>query len=143
MKKILLLLLAATFFLVASAPTYSSSKRSQAKLLETVQFKYASAIRWSEFEMAWSHVDPAYRDKNPLSDLEKERFKQIQITGYDKKTQDFLPDGSVEQSIEIRLINRNTQTERIVMDIQVWRWDEKAKRWWLTTGLPSFSAKSF
>ena len=55
----------------------------------------------------------------------------------------FLPDGSMEQSVEIRLINRNTQAERIVMDTQIWRWNEKAKRWWLTTGLPDFTAKSF
>ena len=143
MKKILLLLLAATFLLMTAVSADAASKRGQAKLLEMAQFKYASAIRWSEFEMAWAHVDPSYRDKNPLSDLEKERLKQIQITGYDKKTEDFLPDGTVEQSVEIRLINRNTQTERIVMDIQVWRWDEKAKRWWLTTGLPNFNAKSF
>jgi hypothetical protein len=54
-----------------------------------------------------------------------------------------LPDGSMEQIVEIRLINRNTQAERIVTDVQIWRWDEKAKRWWLTTGLPSFAAKSF
>ena len=143
MKKILVLLLAATFFLISTSGVDAASKRAQAKLLETVQFKYASAIRWSEFEMAWGHLDPIYRDKNPLSDLEKERFKQIQVTGYDKKTQDFLPDGSMEQSVEIRLINRNTQAERIVMDVQIWRWDEKAKRWWLTTGLPSFTPKSF
>jgi len=143
MKKILLLLLAATFLLVTAVPVDAASKRSQAKMLDMVQFKYASAIRWGEFEMAWSHVDPIYRDENPLSDLEKERFKQIQITGYDKKTQNFLPDGTMEQSVEIRLINRNTQTERIVVDVQIWRWDEKAKRWWLSTGLPSFNPKSF
>lgn len=143
MKKILLLLLAATFLLITAAPADAVSKRAQAKLLETAQFKYASAIRWSEFEIAWSHLDPSYRNENPLSDLEKERFKQIQITGYEKKSEDFLPDGSMEQSVEIRLINRNTQAERIVMDTQIWRWNEKAKRWWLTTGLPDFTAKSF
>ena len=143
MKKILLLLLAATFLLITAAPADAVSKRAQAKLLETAQFKYASAIRWSEFEIAWSHLDPSYRNENPLSDLEKERFKQIQITGYEKKSEDFLPDGSVEQSVAIRLINRNTQAERIVLDTQIWRWNEKAKRWWLTTGLPDFTAKSF
>ena len=143
MKKILLLLLAATFLLITAAPADAASKRAQAKLLESAQFKYASAIRWSEFEMAWGHLDPGYRNENPLSDLEKERFKQIQITGYEKKSEDFLPDGSMEQSVEIRLINRNTQAERIVMDTQIWRWNEKAKRWWLTTGLPDFTAKSF
>ncbi len=142
MKKIILLLLASVF-LLAVGPADAKSKRSQTKQLELVQFKYAAAIRWNEFEMAWSHVDPAYRKEHPLSDLEKERLKQIQITGYEEKTLEPLEDGSIEQMVEIRLINRNTQTERIVMDTQVWRWDALAKRWWLTTGLPDFSPKSF
>ena len=143
MKKIILLLLAATFLLIAVAPANAASKRAQAKLLESAQFKYSSAIRWSEFEIAWGHLDPSYRNENPLSDLEKERFKQIQVTGYEKKSEEFLPDGSMEQSVLIRLVNRNTQTERIILDTQIWRWDQKAKRWWLTTGLPDFTAKSF
>lgn len=142
MKKIILLLLASVF-LLAVAPVDAKSKRSQAKQLEIVQYKYAAAIRWNEFEMAWSHVDPTFRREHPLSDLDKERLKQIQITGYEEKTIEPLDDGSIEQMVEIRLINRNTQTERIVMDTQVWRWDAAAKRWWLSSGLPDFSPKSF
>ncbi|MEO8003016.1 MAG: hypothetical protein ABI644_14155 [Arenimonas sp.] len=142
MKKIFLVLLASVF-LLAIGPADAKSKRSQAKQLEIVQFKYSAAIRWNEFEMAWSHVDPVYRKEHPLSDLEKERLKQIQITGYEEKTLEPLEDGSIEQMVEIRLINRNTQIERIVMDTQVWRWDGVAKRWWLATGLPDFSPKSF
>jgi hypothetical protein len=103
--------------------------------------KYASAIRWTEFEMAWGNLEPDYRDKNPLTDLEKERFKQIQVTGYDVKSMDVLPDGTVEQLVEIRLVNRNTQAERTILDTQIWRYDIKAKRWWLTTGLPNTSPR--
>lgn len=93
--------------------------------------------------MAWSHVDPDFRREHPLSDLEKQRFKQIQVTGYEEKSQDILEDGSIEINVEIRLINRNTQSERIISDTQIWRWNPKTKRWWLTTGLPDFTAKSF
>ena len=141
MKKILSLLLAATFLVIAVTPANAASKRSQAKQLEISLFKYASAIRWNEFEMASNYIDPEYLEKNPPTDLEKERLKQIQVTGYEAKTQDTLPDGTVEQTVEIRLINRNTQADRSVLDVQIWRWDQKAKRWWLTTGLPNFTVK--
>lgn len=142
MKKILLLLLALVLLQVIS-PVEAASKRSKSKQLEVSMYKYASAIRWSEFEVALNYIDPAYREKNPLSSLDRERYKQIQITGYTSKTQDFLPDGGVEQMIEIRLVNRNTLAERIIIDVQIWRWDEKAKRWWLTTGLPDITAQQF
>ncbi len=142
MKKILLVAIAA-LVLSFSFSADAIGKRGQAKQRDEMLFKYASAIRWSEFEIAWAYVEPKYRNENPVNDLEKERFKQIQVTGYDVKTQTPLPDGSFEQVVEIRLINRNTQTERSALDTQVWSWDEKAKRWWLTTGLPDFSPKSF
>ena len=129
--------------LLFGLPAEAASKRSQTKQLGVVQSKYSAAIRWNEFELAWVLVDPEYRKEHPLSDLDKGRFKQIQVTGYDEKTQDILADGSVEVTVEIRLINRNTQAERIIMDTQVWRWDAEAKRWWLSTGLPDFTARSF
>jgi hypothetical protein len=131
------------FIMLLTAPAGAASKRSQNKQLEIALSKYSSAIRWSEFEMAWGYVEPKYREENPLSDLEKERFKQIQISGYEVKSRDTMEDGSVEQLVEIRLINRNTQADRSVIDTQIWRWDPKAKRWWLTTGLPNFTAKSW
>jgi len=142
MKKNLMLLLVLALFLVLT-PADAASKRSRAKQLEISLFKYASAIRWNEFEMASNYVDPEYAKKNPLTSLEKERFKQIQVTGYEAKTQDTLDDGTVEQTVEIRLINRNTQADRSIIDVQIWRWDDKAKRWWLTTGLPDFTARTF
>ena len=138
-----LLLFAAVLVLLIGLPAEAASKRSQNKQLVVAQSKYSTAIRWNEFELAWALVDPKYRKENPLTDLEKGRFKLIQVTGYDEKSQDFLDDGGVEVTVEIRLINRNTQAERIIMDTQVWRWDAEAKRWWLSTGLPDFTARSF
>ena len=138
-----LFIFVAIFGLLSGIPAEAASKRSQTKQLVVMQSKYSSAIRWNEFEMAWGYVDPEYRKEHPLSDLEKQRFKQIQVTGYEEKSQDFLEDGGVEVNVEIRLINRNTQAERVIMDTQIWRWDAIAKRWWLSTGLPDFSARSF
>jgi len=74
-------------------PAEAAGKRSQSKQLVVAQSKYFSAIRWNEFELAWTYVDPAYRTEHPLTDLDKERFKQIQVTGYEEMRQDVLAEG--------------------------------------------------
>ena len=102
---------------------------------------YGVAIRWSEFIEALEFVDPVLRQQQPLSDLERERFKQIQVTGYEVKSKRSAPDGTIEQTVEIRLISKNTQIERIVTDQQSWRWDAASKQFWLTSGLPDFTAQ--
>ena len=102
---------------------------------------YGAAIRWNEFEKAQDYVDPAVRQQQPMSELETERLKQIQVTGYEVKTRDVGVDGSIEQTVEIRVVNRNTQIERIVTDRQTWRRDVTGKRYWLLSGLPDFSAR--
>ena len=102
---------------------------------------YGAAIRWNEFDKAQDYIDPAIRQQQPMSDLETERLKQIQVTGYEVKTRDVAADGSIEQTVEIRVVNRNTQIERIVTDRQAWRRDATGKRYWLVSGLPDFSAR--
>ena len=102
---------------------------------------YGAAIRWNEFEKAQDYVDPAVRQQQPMSELETERLKQIQVTGYEVKTRDISADGSIEQTVEIRVVNRNTQIERIVTDRQTWRRDATGKGYWLLSGLPDFSAR--
>jgi hypothetical protein len=139
MKTFLSSLMLGVLLLLSATDSLAAGKRGQVKQRDITLSKYASAIRWTEFEMAWAYLDPDFRDKNTLTDLEKERFKQIQITGYEVKSMDVLPDGNVEQVVEIRLVNRNTQAERTILDSQIWRYDLKAKRWWLTTGLPNTS----
>ncbi|KFN44194.1 hypothetical protein [Arenimonas oryziterrae] len=102
-------------------------------------FDYNGAIRWSEFEQAYAFVDPAIRAEHPMTDLERERFKQVQITGYEVKLHDDSTPGVIEQTVEIRLIGKLTQAERVIVDHQRWRWDATAKRWWLISGLPDVS----
>lgn len=102
---------------------------------------YGAAIRWNEFDKAQEYIDPAVRQQQPMSGLETERLKQIQVTGYEVKTREVAADGSIEQTVEIRVVNRNTQIERIVTDRQTWRRDATGKRYWLVSGLPDFSAR--
>ena len=101
--------------------------------------EYAAAIRWSEFDQALEFIDPPLRGQQTLTDLERERFKQLQVTGYDVKSKAVGADLNIEQVVEIRLINKNTQRERSLIDHQSWRWDAASKRYWLSSGLPDFS----
>ena len=113
---------------------------SPVKQRDMALYEYASAIRWGEFDKAWSFVDPAVRAEHPLSSLESERFKQVQVAGYDVKSSGETADGELLQTVEIHLVNKFTQTERVVTDHQRWRWDVSGKRWWLLSGLPDLDS---
>jgi hypothetical protein len=114
--------------------------RKSGKELQRTLYDYSSTVHWSEFDKAVQFLDPAWVAEHPVSDLDMARFKQIQVSGYDVRTTEIEPDGSYDQVVEIRLINVNTQTERMITDHQHWRWDDAAKHWWLTSGLPDVTA---
>ncbi len=125
----------ALLLVLGFAGTALAGSRSQQDKLDDLQTAYAAAIRWSEFESAWGAVAPAYRQAHPLTDLELERYRQVQVSSY-KVGRVGVLDGDVVRDIELGVINRNTQAERIVRYRERWRWDEPAKTWWLLDGLP-------
>ena len=104
-------------------------------------YAYVSAVRWSEFEAARSFLDPETLAARPVTDLQMERYKQLQVAGYEVKSVAEPAEGRYEQVVELRVVNRNTQVERVVTDRQAWRWDPVAKRWWLVSGLPDLDAR--
>ena len=131
-----LLLALVALLLAGCAASAGGTKRTDAMT------EYSSAVRWNEFDDAWTFVDPAVRSERPLSDVERERFRQVQVTGYNELSRTISPDGlTLEQVVEIRLVNRNTQVERTLTDHQRWKYDPEAKRWWLVSGLPDFDAR--
>lgn len=117
------------------APAHAQSRMQRGKL-QQVQDAYAASIRWGEFENAWQAVDPAYRAEHPMTELEFERYKQVQISGYRDLSSRGGPDGTVERAVELRVINKHTMAERTERYVERWRWDLQAKRWWLVVGLP-------
>lgn len=60
----------------------NAGSRAQARTLETTQAAYTAAVRWNDFDTAQGFVEPAYAQAHPLSDLERSRYEQIQISGY-------------------------------------------------------------
>ena len=111
---------------------------SKGTALDEVQYAYSAAIRWGDFEGAWTLVDAEYRKKHPLTDIDFSRYKQVQVSGYRDQGGSMLPSGEMVRDIEIGVINRNTLTERTVRYRERWRYDEAAKTWVLVTGLPDF-----
>ena len=104
--------------------------------LDVALYEYTSVIRWSDFDRAVGYLDPLSLEVDPLDPIELERLKQYQVTGYTVRTSNSPSEFEYQQDVELRVVNKHTQTERVVIDRQVWRWDDVAKRWWLASGLP-------
>ena len=126
-------------WLVLLAVTACSGAPSKLNPRDAALTEYGAALRWNEFDRALAFVDPEVRLSQPMTDLERERLKQIQVTGYEVKSSQPNEDGSISQVVEIRLISKNTQVERVLTDRQAWRWDAASKHFWLTSGLPDFN----
>lgn len=109
---------------------------SQQNLRDSALYAYAGAIRWGHIDDALSLIDPEYLREHPISALERERYDQVEFTGYQVKGSQMLSENELVQLVEIRLVNRHTLVERTIQDREHWRWDATARRWWLTSGLP-------
>ena len=113
-----------------------ASVGSKGDQLTQIQYDYSAAIRWGDFEGAYNLVDPKLREEHPLTDVDFSRYKQVQISAYRDLGGSPLASGEIVREIEIGVINRNTLAERTVRYRESWRYDEAAKTWWLTSGLP-------
>ena len=124
-------LLLAAMSLQAAGP----GRAQRAKLAQT-QAAYVAAVRWSDFEAAENFIDPQQRQAHPLGDVQRERYRQVQVSSYRERSSSMDAEGILERRIEMGVINRNTQAERTVLVTERWRWDPQAKRWWQAAGLP-------
>ncbi len=131
-------LLCAVFLLTGCA---SDPKSGDARKLETTLSAYHSALRWHGVEQALAMHDPEVLKEHAPTPFEIEHWKQFRIVGYREGTA--VPDGEgrVQQRVAIELVNVNTQSVRNLVDVQEWRYDAEAKRWWLTSGLPDLGAR--
>ena len=118
----------------------AATKIDRNSALEQAQYAYSAAIRWGDFEGAWNMVDPKVRAAHPLTDLELERYKQLQVSGYHDIGSEVLAD-TASREIQIGVINRNTLVERQVRYTERWHYDATLKTWWLAVGLPDLTAQ--
>jgi hypothetical protein len=126
--------LVVVLLLAVAGGAVAGKKRS---LLEKNQYAYSAAIRWGDFEGAWSMVDPKVREDKPMTDADFSRFEQIQVTSYRDLASMSRPDGAVLREVQIEILNRNNLTQRRVRYTEVWRYDAESKNWWIEA-LPDF-----
>ena len=131
-------LLALVVMALAFAATADAGKRSERNRLDRIQYDWAAAIRWSDFEGAWNLVDPELRKAKPLTDIDFSRYQQVQVSSYRTLGSTDGPDGTVLREVRIEVINRHTLAQREVRYTEAWRYDREAKTWWNTAGLPDF-----
>lgn len=118
-----------------------ASSMEKGSALEQRQHDFSAAVRWGNFEGAWSAVDPEYRAANPKTALEFERYDQVQVSGYSDLSAEVSADGQrARREIQVNVINKHTMTERSLRYTETWRFDPQAKVWWVTSGLPDFWA---
>lgn len=129
---VILALLACVLLLPGCAST------GKGEALQRAQYAWSAAIRWGDFEGAWNLVDPDHREQNPLSEVEFERYNHIQVSHYRELGAQSTADGMVLRDIDIGVINRHTMAERGMRYRESWRYDEAARTWWITDGLPDF-----
>lgn len=103
-------------------------------------YNYAGTLRWNGFEQALDFVDPLHREAHPATALELERYRQVEVKGYQVVRATALSSERIQREVEISLVNRHTQRERVLRHTEVWRLDAEARRWWLVGGLPDITA---
>ncbi|AUZ53890.1 hypothetical protein GXB84_13130 [Stenotrophomonas acidaminiphila] len=134
-RRLILTAIAALLGMAVTAQAAGPGRSQRNKLTQT-QEAYVAAVRWSDFEGAERFIDPAYWQAHPLTDLQRERYRQVQVSNYRERSTSVAADGAIERRVEMGVINRNTLAERTLMVTERWRWDPEAKRWWQVQGLP-------
>ncbi|MGB3270426.1 MAG: hypothetical protein WBA65_10800 [Rhodanobacter sp.] len=135
MRRIPHLLLVLSILLLAACATQERSRS-----LTTTLSAYGGVLRWGDFASAAQFIDPKVRAEHPISELDRARYKQVRVTEYDDGSGPVpISPTEVQQTVRISVVNIHTQAERTVIDRQTWHYDEQAKHWWLTSGLPDIT----
>ena len=131
MKKLSLNIFIITILLVSCGGT-SNKKRN----LDSTLFKYASLIRWSNYDAAVNYLTPENEDIKP-SDFELQRLKQFKVSQYlESPITAGSEENIIQQKVEIQLYNIHTNKTKTIYDHQSWEYDDKLKQWFLTSGIP-------
>jgi hypothetical protein len=127
------------FGLLALLGCTSMVHESEGRALEKTLFAYGNAIRWGDIQQALPFIDPETLKQHPVTELDLKRYKQVRFVSYIE--QNPIPAGphQIRQVVKISLLNVNTQTERDIVDNQLWRYDETTKHWHLVSGLPDIT----
>lgn len=110
--------------------------------LDQTLMQYEQIIRWSEWDGAVNMLAPEYLEAHPITNLDMERLRLFQVTKYTVRSGAPTADGDTyQQVVELRFFNKTRATEKVVMDNQLWKYDEESERWLLHSGLPDVTQR--
>ena len=109
----------------------------EAKSLDLTLGQYEKTVRWSQWDAAVDFLAAESLVENPITRLDLDRLRLFRVTQYNIRSSLPYDDGmGLQQTVEIRLFNRNRAVERVLIDRQDWRYDANRERWLLHSGLP-------
>ena len=99
--------------------------------------QYETIIRWSQWDAAANFISVEYLAEHPITRLELNRLRLFRVTAYTVRSTGIFDEGmTARQTVEIRMFNKNQAVERIIIDEQEWRYNDKTKLWRLHSSLP-------
>ncbi|WP_223787322.1 hypothetical protein [Marinicella meishanensis] len=131
MKKITIIILIGVLL------TACGGRMSKKQSLDHTLYQYAKVMRWADFNTAMTFFSPDMEPANKPSNTDIERLKQFGVSSY--VSSPILPgetENQIIQDVQIKFYNLHTKREKVVIDRQVWEYDDENKRWLLVSGLP-------
>ena len=126
-------ILTMTLFLFPFLLLAGCAAQDEAHNLDLTLLAYERTIRWGQ--LYDSHK--FQKDPQPVSQQERERLKQIKITGYDLITREHTP-GKYVQVVDIKYYYEDQAVIRTITDTQEWEYVKDKRQWLLLTTLPTF-----
>ena len=114
-------------------------KTKEEQDLSDTLLQYDTVIRWAQWDAAVDFIAPDYLEEHPVSRLDLDRLRLFRVTQYSVRSaipSDNDEGKSLIQIVEIKMFNINQARERVIIDEQVWRFNEETGRWQLHSGLP-------
>ena len=114
-------------------------KTKEEQDLSDTLLQYDTVIRWAQWDAAVDFIAPDYLEEHPVSRLDLDRLRLFRVTQYSVRSAiptDNEKGKSLIQVVEIKMFNKNQARERVVIDEQIWKYNEETGRWQLHSGLP-------
>ena len=111
-----------------------AAKNRQVRLDDTLRY-YENAIRWGRFPEAYA------LQKEPAKVPDFDYLKEIKVTAYEPIGRLVVSeDGNrIDQTVEIRYYHEDYGREEVLIDKQVWRYDEERGIWRREGVIPNFT----
>ncbi len=104
--------------------------------LDNTMFAYERALRWGDYDVAYSaHIN----EKGPLSAEQRKNLKRFRLTGYKVTQTKFAADEKhATQLVELRYYNEENVRERSLNHVVEWEYDPAGNHWQITSPFPAF-----